>query len=105
MYAALDAIDNPMITLVGVPNLIYRGNAGNGYSIFGFSILGESLDGLLRRYEFDEITLLLILQKMLRILKYIHGCGVVHNNIQPDTILLLSSELVLTGDLLSNFSK
>lgn len=97
IYAALDAINNPMAPLLGIPNLIYRGVTADGYCILGMTYLGESLDEMHKKEPFTELTLLLILQKMLRILKNIHGCGVLHNDVKPANILLFASELVLIG--------
>lgn len=104
IYAALNAINNPAAPFLGIPNLIYRGISKDGYNIFGIDLLGDSLETLLKKRPFNDITLLLILQKMLRILKYIHGRGVVHNDIKPDNILLMRSELVVIGRLSNNCS-
>lgn len=100
MYAVLDAIDNPDVVKKGVPALIYRGNWGDFY-IMGISLLGKSLYDKLKEYKkFNATTILLIIQKLIRAFKYIHGRGVIHNDVKTDNILFLyGAELALIGNI------
>lgn len=98
MLKALNALNNDKITVYGVPELLYSGMEGE-FDIMGLTLLGKDLHTRfkLENYKFDMITSLLILQKMIRIMKYIHGCDIVHNDIKPDNILLFGCELIIIG--------
>lgn len=104
MYAVLDAIDNPDVIKKGVPALLYRGNWHEFY-IMGISLLGKSLEDKEKEEHrrFDSITILLLLQKLIRAFKYVHGRGVIHNDVKQDNILFLAdAEVVLIGNLVKN---
>lgn len=106
IFKALHAIDNPDVILNGVPALLYH-SVVNEFDIMGITLLGQCLflKFIELKYKFTWITILLIFQKMIRILKYIHGCGVVHNDIKPQNIHLYGTELVLIGKTAFVFCK
>lgn len=104
IYAILNAVNNPSVVSYGIPAVLYRGISPDGYHMLGITLLGQSLQKMfnLKYGILEPITILLIFQKLIRTLKYIHGCGVVHNDIKPDNILLHDTELFIIGKLMCN---
>lgn len=103
MYSYLNAVCNSSVVLCGVPGLFYRGVSSEDYHIIGISVVDISLADLYENYKFESITLLLTLQNLIKKLKYIHGCGIVHNDIKPENILSYGTELIIIGKLYNSF--
>lgn len=98
LFAALNAINNPSVLEFGILSLCYRGILFDKYHVLGFNYIGDSMKKTLDKgTTYSSLTILLTFQQAIRSLKYIHGKGVIHNDIKPENLLLSGMELFIKG--------
>ena len=72
-----------------MPKIYWYGQEG-GFDILIMEMLGSSLDQKHRedRKDFNQMTLLLVVDKMLDRIRDIHDRGVIHRDLKPENFLV-----------------
>lgn len=105
LYAAMNGINTPDVLEYGIQSVLYVGVLFGKFDILALTAIGGK--SLTAKYKITEkqimklppITLLKILQQSIRIMKYFHGSGVIHNDISPDNIIMQGSKMFITGKI------
>ena len=73
----------------GIPEIYWYGSQGN-FNILIMSLLGRSLEFFLNYCDrkFTLLTTLMIINKMLSLIEFIHSRGYIHRDIKPDDFLM-----------------
>ena len=87
MYRQLEGMD-------GIPKVYGLYDYGKS-RILAMDQMGQSLEGLFRRCgkRFSLKTVLMITDQVLRIIEWVHNCGIVHRDIKPQNFLVGRGEL------------
>jgi serine/threonine protein kinase len=75
------------------------------YIVFEYLPGGELFDRVADKGRYSEAETRVVFHALLEAMNYLHGMGIVHRNLKPETILLISGTVRRLGNTVAYYSR